>query len=308
MAVSCPLLKQKMIELHSLQEQFNVAFEEGQKSKDFSEATKIKKQLEEVVKLIKAELVTGTKSEQAAEIMGKSFLGAEAVKKTFGIELNEKDIPPIMYTPEQLQEAEKRGEMLVLRVAVDKEGKPMTAKNVNDIVQPTTPDNKVLLAIDWYAKEKFFTDEALKTGWKLVSKEVIADSKSKNYIDQTLVLREFLKEVNALTDEELSECSDQKLKEIKILMGSDKVKAAQQLASLKINQNHRRTMVEAIYDTAMRFKSTSERVLENTYDWTKTLSSGGDLVFFAGADSRGAGVSGYGPGRSDSGLGLVSSR
>lgn len=307
MSSSCSLLKQKIVELRSLQERFKAAFEEGQQSKDFSKASKLKEALEEVVGLIKTEFITGTKPEQAAEILGNSFLGAEAVKTTFGIELNVKDIPLIMYTPEQLEQAKERGEMLILRVDVDKEGKPMTAKNINDIVQPTIT-GKLLEVVDWFANEKFFTDETPQTGWKLVSKEVIKDSTEKNYIDQTAILRDSLKEVGALTEDEIIECSDEKLKEIETLMNTDKKKAAEKLVSLKINQNHRRSKVEAIYDTAMRFKVTDECSLDGTYDWTKSLSSGGFLVLFGYADSRGASVSGNDPDIWGLDVGLVSSR
>lgn len=76
--------------------------------------------------------------EQAQEIMGDQFLGPAAVERTFGFELKPEDIPEIPYTKEQLEQAKKLGERLVLRIHQDNKGKPLTFKRIEEILTVTT--------------------------------------------------------------------------------------------------------------------------------------------------------------------------
>lgn len=242
---------------------------------------------------------------------GKTNLfGREEIRKALGFEIPESEIPPIPYTKERLEQARRNGEMLVLRVAKDVEGKPMTMQHIQELAEPlmdTAGEGKLLYSVDWYANEAFYTTESLKTEWKLVGKDFAPDTKDKDYIDQTKILRDHLKSIGELTPQEEAECTDKKLKEIrKILDGGDWQKASQMLADLLVNKNHRRTMAEAEYDFVMRFRNNSDRhQLERNYDWTNTRTSDGSLALFGDADAEGASVSRHKPGFSRDYLGVV---
>lgn len=246
------------------------------------------------------------------ELIGEeNVFGAEAVKKAFGFDVSSAEVPPVPYNEAELQEARERNEMLILRVETDADGKLLSMDHINELAKGRV-SGKLLYDIDWYKDESFFKKEKPRVGWALVSKECIDNSRDKDYIEQTRVLRDSLEKIGALSDEELEECSDEKLDEIKKFMNKDYdenwKKAAEQLAELAINKNHRRTPVEALYDFVLRFKSTEERSLESTYDWTNTRTSDGRLVNAGHADSSGAHVYRYEPRYSDDFLGVVSVR
>ncbi len=85
-------------------------------------------------------------------------------------------------------------------------------------------------------------------------------------------------------------------------------KVSQELSSLLLNQNHRRSVREALYDWILMFKDKGERLLENDYEWANTRASDGDLVSFGHAGTGGAYVDGDGPAGSFGSLGVVSVR
>ena len=147
-----------------------------------------------------------TSYEQAQEIMGESFYGTEEIKNTFGFEFPKEKIPHVPYTPEVLEKAKENGEMLVLRVESDGAGSPMTMERMNEIMQTILEKDseekqeKLLYDTDWYKSEDFFKNVYLKTEWKIVGKDFIPDSKSKNYIEQTAPLIKYYKKKNILKE------------------------------------------------------------------------------------------------------------
>lgn len=239
-----------------------------------------------------------------------NVFGREEVKKALGFEIPESEIPPIPYTKERLEQARRNGEMLVLRVAKDIEGKPMTMQHIQELAEPlmqAAGEGKLLNSVDWYANEAFYTSESLRTEWKLVGKDFAPGTKGKDYIDQTKILRDHLKNIGELSPQEEAECTDKKLKEIRTVMdGGDWQKASQMLADLLVNKNHRRSMAEALYDWLIRFKNNSDRhQLERNYDWTKTRTSDGYLAVVGFAGAHGAGVNGFEPAHYNDLLGVV---
>ncbi len=220
------------------------------------------------------------------------------------------DIPPIPYSESQLAMARRHGEMLVLRVGKDRAGKPLTMKRIHEIGQPRMgfDEGKMLYDTAWYKDEAFYKDAALQTEWALVGKNFVPDSTGKDYIEQTRVLRDHLKKIGGLTDDEFKECSDDILDRIRKLVDSDRTAASGQLAELMVNKNHRRSPAEALYEWTLRLRNKKERTLESTYDWTSGRASDGDLVLFGNAGTMGAYVDGDLPGYSNDSLGVVSVR
>ena len=120
--------------------------------------------------------------ENAQEIMGEDFFGVKEIEKTFGFEMPV-EIPPILFSAKELQEAKEHGEMLILRISRDNEGNSMTAERILQIMAARMPAGEKLLedqlqpgspelADDcWFKDESFFTGNPLKTQWVLVGKE-----------------------------------------------------------------------------------------------------------------------------------------
>ena len=267
-----------------------------------------------------------TSPEHAAEIMGADFLGAEAVENTFGITLEQEQIPEIPFSEAELERARELGQFLVLRADTAPDGQSLTMKKMNELLADKfkkAKKGKILYDTDWYKNEDFFVSETPKLGWALVSKENIPNSTSKNYLQQTQELAKYLtnevfkdKTVSQEYEDAISEFEDyyqqnfagKNNDQIRELLGGDNwQKYAQELADLKINQLTRQSPTEALYDILMYFGKNS-RILENKYTWTKRRSSYGGLVGVGKFDAGGADVSYWRPGLSYVDLGVSFSR
>lgn len=284
-----------------------------------SDAT-TKEDYEEIVRLtheLRRVFVQETEAsiDLAVELLGSdNVLGPEAVKKAFGIELRG-EAPPIPFSKAELERAAELGQMLVLRVPMA-DGTPLTMEKMEQILADQfEKDEKgsVFYDTDWYKEEEFFTEETPGFGWALVSREIIPNSDSKNYHEQTARLAEHVK-LSIFDDalppewrEAIDEFYEQKDK-LEKLVAEDWQEAAKQLSALKLNKMARHTPVEAIYDLMLRFQNDGQRLLENMYTWTNRLSSDGELVDVGRFDSTGAGVSSDRPGLSVGHLGVSLSR
>lgn len=219
--------------------------------------------------------------EKAQEIMSKDFLGPEAVKNVFGVELE--IIPPIQFTKEDIERAKELDQQLVLYVDKTKDGKPFTGKELFYLTENETSDEdeKDL----FYKNEELFIKETPRAGWKLVSKETIPDSTSKNYLEQTEIIINYLKnevfkgrELPEEYQEAISEFESQKSDIAKIIgFDSDWKSAADKLENLQITNLTRELPVEFFYRKALNEKINKERVTEN-FNWTMGRYSNGNFV------------------------------
>lgn len=235
----------------------------------------------------------GTVAEQieiAVEKLGKeNVFGPKEIEKTFGVRLSE--IPEIPFSVEELERAEKMGQMLVLRVDKTKDGKPMSLLAMNDILAKRWEKEKKGGLLDtadrWrdaVTGEKDFAEVAPRSGWALVSKDLLPDSTSKNYIDQTEVIIKALRE-KAFKDIEMPEEYEKAIREFESnkdrltrLMSKNWEQAAKELSELKINQLTRQSIQETIYDLAMYYDARGKRLLPDRYTWSNTRSRSGHLV------------------------------
>ncbi|HBW74127.1 MAG TPA: hypothetical protein DEF59_02600 [Candidatus Magasanikbacteria bacterium] len=257
--------------------------------------------------------------EVAIEKLGKeNVFGPKEVEKTFGVRLAE--VPGIPFSVEELERAEKLGQMLVLRVDKTAEGKPMSLEAMIEIMAKRWKDKgkgDLLNSTDswksWFG-EDFFTKESPRKGWALVSKEVLPESLSKNYLEQTEVIIATLKneafkgmEVPEEYVKAIAEFESKKDRLAK-LIDEDWEKAAKELSELKITQMTRQTFSETIYDLAVYHDANGERLLSDKLTWSSSLSPGGRLVALGSFGARGVRGNGWGPGRRDGGLGVSLSR
>lgn len=227
--------------------------------------------------------------DEAREIFGKDFLGPEAIKTTYGIELSQdelQEIEDIPFTREDLEQAKQLGMMLVLRVpriGEGKEVKPLTIDQIREkfsggdtLGNPKKKKQKIFYRSKgdgWYDGEKFATQETPKLGWGLVMKSVLPDSLGKNWDQQEDVLKNWAKQN-------------------------------------KIDPTlvRRRTPVEIAYDTFLYYGENKETLLEDKWDWSGVRSSDGDFVGVGFFDSGGLDVDDDTRDGADSDLGVCPAR
>jgi hypothetical protein len=285
------------------------------------------KQMENALDISSEKKLEGSVQEQmdmAREVMGKEFFGFQEVKEAFGIEIKPEDIPEIPFGRVDLERARELNQFLVLRADKAPDGKPLSLQKINEILKGKVFDgSKLLYANDgeggiksdsWYRNEEFSKNETPRMAWALVSKEVISNSTSKNYLQQTEELVNYIKN-SVFKGKEIPEEYQEAIKEfekekdgIGKIISSDWQKAAEKLSNLKINRLARQNPAEVLYDIAIYFQNKGERILENKYSWTYSRGSDGELVLVGRFDSDGAFVDRWRPGSSDGGIGVAFSR
>ena len=244
---------------------------------------------------------------EAREILKDRVFGPEEVKKVFNIDMV--DIPDIPFTLEQLEKAKEKGLDLILYTNEDlPNGVKMNGLGIITHLNNQKKDNTKLLSnIDWYKSEPFYISEQPKLCWKLVSREVIPDSTSKNYLEQTQILAKYIESLYTNKDD-IPEDIQQALEELTTLLQDQSFinevsstdesiwkPIAERLSNLKLTQLFRESFIEWLYRTALTNHLTGEKLLENMYSWTKSLSSGRGLVASGAFDADGAYVLGLRP-------------
>lgn len=242
--------------------------------------------------------------EYAAEILGKEFLGPEAIKKAFSFELLAELIPPIPFTIEDLERAKELNQFLILRI-------PLTMQKMGEILS----DQKVFSDTSWYQNEAFYTTELSKPGWALVSKEPIPNSTNQNYIEQTQTICDYLdSEVFGNVDEmpELYQAAimefEAKKQHLEELMGTDWQACVKELSELQITKLTRQSPADVVHDLFVYKQNNEQRLLENVYTWASARSSVGNLVGVGLFWSDGLRVGSEDPDRSGDDLGVSFSR
>lgn len=236
----------------------------------------------------------GGMMERAKEILGKDFLGKDAIRmmgqklKAIGVnvEFDVDKLPAFTYTEQDLQLAKQNGEMLVLRLdTMLREGRevPITLREFQELLKkdPLGKSGSPFYHFssgDWYTDEKFFKTVGgeIKLQWALVKKEVLDGSLNQTWNDQETLLKQYqdgLKKNGATS------------------------------ADIK-----RRTATETAWDTMLYYTNTGERLLGSVYDRGQTRSSFGSLVYVGYFDSAGLSVVDFVPGSSLSVLGVCPSR
>lgn len=214
------------------------------------------------------ELVEPVSMEKAASIMGYRFYGPERVLGTFSPYVTETSIsiPPMPFTHAELQEAEKLGCRLILRIdhiELFGEEKPLTMdlliwrsqkeKGVTRTIEDVSvylPDRYVINkgeTAKWLKEQSSFQSETPRAGWFLVGPEKKLEQNTDNsFLHQTRSLRDQLAKI--ARPEELAECSDAQLEDIEAWGERDPRKMIELLSRLRINQQYRRTATEVVYD------------------------------------------------------------
>lgn len=257
-------------------------------------------------------------AKEAQRILDQDYLGPEMIKDVFGLELSPTEIPPIPFSQGELEKAKSLGQFLILRTPGRWSDKTLTMGNIAKLVQPKldrTSKGKVFWdGIGWCSSEGFFKDDTPREKWALVGKKPIPGTTSKNYLEQTTVIADYLKD--AVFDrrkmpkeyQDAIEEFEREQKGIEALMSRDWQEAAKRLAGLKLNQLTRQTPVEAIYDLTANLVHKDRRLMEDMYTWTNTQTSDGGLVYVGRFESSGANVRHWNPGNAAGNIGVCLSR
>jgi len=203
---------------------------------------------------------------EVREVFGQDFLGVEEIERFTGHSLTpeekriaeekwQKKIEEQGLTKESLEQLKQEGFMVVLRVGT------LAGKEKKDKEMPVTIKNlrqkfPLFYNQDWYDNEQF-ADVALSgIDWGIVKKELLEESKSKNWDEQEEILKTWAK-----------------------------------THGVQEKFVRRRTPAEVAYDILAYFQVHNERILEKDWDWTSVQSSVGEFVFVGVFDSDGLGVS-----------------
>lgn len=245
-----------------------------------------------------AEGPIGQHIEVAIEKLGKeNVFGPKEIEQVFGVKIE--DVPDIPFSVEELERAKNLNQMLILRVDKTAEGEPMSIKAMSDMLDKKWQDEgkgRLLFSPECWRNllcKDLLTQELPRTGWALVSKDVLPESLGRNYLEQTEVIIKTLKEevfkdldIPEEYAEAITEFKDKKAEIVK-LMDEDPPEAAQELSQLKITQLTRQTSAEAIYDLAVYYDINNKRLLTDKLTWSVSLDPYGHLVYLGGFNSEG---------------------
>lgn len=254
-------------------------------------------------------------------IMGQDFIGPEQVQATYGRQVTEKELTQLLapLTIEMLLKGKELGAFLSLRTSRTGDKKPITGKFVYQTLEPQLKKEgkgAVFYSADWYHNEDFFVKETPRHNLALAftTKDVIDGSTNVNYLNQSQILADFLKNKvfagQTLAPEykaAIDEFKNRKEELEEQLLGRDWRQAVSELSQLAINQLGRRTFAETVYDSATYLQSTGIRLLPNRWDRTISRTADGYLVSFGGSYADGADVDGWGPDDSNPDLGVCAS-
>lgn len=255
----------------------------------------------------------------AVEKLGKeNVFGPKEIEKIFDVRLTE--VPGIPFSVEELERAKKLGQMLLLRIDKTAEGKPMSLEAMAEVMTKRWKDEgkgDLLGTVDGWKRsvgEDRFTTESPRAGWALVSRDVLPESLSKNYIEQTEVIVETLKskvfkdlKIPEEYKKAIAEFESKKAK-LAELVNEDWEKAAKELTELKISQMTRQTFSETIYDLAVYYDANNKRLLSDTSTWSSSLSPGGFVMGLGRFDAKGVYGNWWDPGARRGYLGVSLSR
>jgi len=267
----------------------------------------------------------------AKEILGQeNVFDHEAIEVAFGaenIQINLEQIPPIPFSKEELKRASKLGQFLILRVDQTTDGQPLTMERMNDILAgefKTTNKGKVLFETDdsgninndaWYKDEDFLLQKTPQLSWALVTKEVIPNSLSKSYLEQTTEIINYLQnevfvgqEMPKEYKQAIIDFENVKDEIAELISQGNWQRAVERLEGLAITKLTRQAPVEALYDSLVYFQNTSNRLLEKIWTWTNRRGSGGRFVSVGYAGAGGVYVGWIGPDVRINNLGVSFSR
>ena len=265
---------------------------------------------------------------EAERILGReNVLGYADVKRIFGIDRTD----PIPFSRADLETAKRLGQKLILytdKMMVEKPGRfgrkgtpevvDVTLKNMKEKFTKAHDGSPMHHDQDWYDNEEFFKSEKPRVGWHLTSSEVVPNSTSQNYVQQTETLIQHLlndvykgRTMPGKFGAAIAEFYKQKAELTRLATSSttsEWQEGSRRLSELAITKLTRESPVEAMYRLAFNDQAKNEKLLPGTYTWTSGRDPDGSLVYVGDFDERGADVGGGDPGLTSVIIGVCLSR
>lgn len=255
--------------------------------------------------------------EMAKRIMGKDFLGAEAVNKAWECVLKDEDLPKIPFSRQELWEAKERGEFLIFRI--DYRTVPLTMKVMNEFQEEYFKEQfvKFLLDKDKLEGQDFYDKQVPRYGWALVGKGVIENTKDENAIEQLEIVIDYLKN-EVYKDRPLPPEYQEAVEEYEKKKNEPDIKRygwgrlkVTDFMELKINQLTKQTPVEFFYDILTYYLANrGERIMERgpSAFLNGAFNGSGQLIFAGNFTTNGLNVGERNLSVSHNYLGLTLSR
>ena len=247
--------------------------------------TSTQKKAEEVLEEVKPEQRERIELEldEVKELFGSDFLGIEEAERFMGraltqeereqaLELWEKKIAEQNITREELERLKSEGFMVVFRAStmmLEKKEVPVTVENLRKRYKDLFYDQS------WYNNEDFATQESTKAGWSVVRKEILEESRSQNWDQQTEILKQWAEDHGITVSD---------------------------------SNTLRRAPAEIAHDILAFHSARQQRILERDWDWSGVQSSDGNFVNVGSFGRDGLGVGSGHRGRSSRRLGVCPAR
>lgn len=214
--------------------------------------------------------------EKAKDILGVDFLGSEAIKKTFGIDLNAEKIPAIPFDQAELERAKSLNQFLILRTDKFSDGSALTILNMQRMVRLRCVGEKrdtiTIPQLTDPAYKHVFVDDSPNSRWALVSKGIMLGSESLDYLGQTQALADYLRNeifsqasLPRVYKEAIDEFESQKPAIARLMVSSRYgMEAASSLSNLRLNWLTRQSPAEVVYDSLVYYQRTAHSLLEGS--------------------------------------------
>ncbi len=155
-------------------------------------------------------------------------------------------------------------------------------------------------------------------GWRLTSKDILPNSTSKDYVEQTDLLVDYLQnqvfkgtKLPTTYEDAIAEWKHERAKIEPLAVSENKEEwklGSLMLANLDITKLTRELQVEVDYRLILNDQARQDKPLPSKWTWTASRDSGGGLVNVGDFDAGGAHVNDVRPGRRSGNLGVSFSR
>lgn len=246
--------------------------------------------------------------QETFQIHQSYWFGPCEVKGTFGAETEPPEVPAL-FSEGVLERAWQMDCCVVTQAPRTADGTPFTLKHLHD-----ARDNADFLGgtflynTGWYKKLSLYTKQTPRPGLFLKGRSVIAGSTGKTFLGESLIAADF---VERLFGDELPEQYGIAIEELRSSAGNleklcegDWKEGAQQCIALSFSRFFRESPVEVLYRVLLAQRVNRERLFENLYTRTNTLSPAGYLVSVGFAFADGAYLSSWRPQLAEVSLGF----
>jgi hypothetical protein len=288
MSYDCQKLTEAIKKFQIMKGDFDTKYRDGV-GIDIRSATNTKEAISLDLEII-LEMLPASEAD-AKKILGKDFLGSDAIAAALGLDAVPTKIPRIPFTREELKNVlDSTDQFLILRT-----------ENLSDF-------ERSLFKLGNEAMENPPT-----TRWALVTKEPMEASFDKTYLEQTELFVRHLQErvfrdrkmpeeyADAIREFESQKAKLKSLSKKHVFEGWKNV--AKRLSELKITQLCRQSHDEVLYDLVMYENANKQYLLGKNWTFTSSLHENGYLVDIGLFDDQSVLCTGVEPGFHDYELG-----